>query len=151
MTLAFSVDDALLLSGLLIRDIAASRVVIVCLSVRRSRSSVDLMLFVLAVPDNVFLCCGRSGPDAGDLMLGFCCDLAVLSWVFIRGMREDIFSPAVEPFAFLLSVWDGYLFKEDIAEFHSFWRIYVTIPIACVADCLAPSESIAEGVPDAGC
>lgn len=115
VALVFSVA-VLLLSGLLIRDIVVSRVVTICFSVRRSRSSVDLMLFVLAVPDNVLLCAGRSGPDAGDLGPGFCCDLAVFSWVLTRGMRDDIFSPAIEPFAFLLSAWDEYLFEADIAE-----------------------------------
>lgn len=109
------------------------------------------MLFVLAVPDNVLLCGGRSGPDTGDLTPGFCCGLAVFSWVLMRGGREDIFSPAVEPFAFLLSTWDEYLFEEDIARVHRYRRMQVTTPIACVADRLAPSESIVEGVPDADC
>lgn len=108
----------------------------VCFSVRRSRSSVDLMLFVLAVPDNVLLCAGRSGPDAGDLVPDFWCGLEAFSERFVRGMREDIFSPTIEPFAFLLSAWDEYLFEADIAIDHIRWHIQVIMPKARVVDCL---------------
>lgn len=109
VALVFSVDICLR-SGLLTLETIVSRVVTVCFSVRRSRSSADLMLFVRALPDNVLLCDERSGPGAGefapdlDCVLDSNCVLAVLllSWVFMRGIRDDIFSPA-EPLLFLLS------------------------------------------------
>lgn len=68
VALVFSpvMDGPCLRSGLLTLDTMVSRVVTVCLSVRRSRSSVDLMLFVRGLPDSVLLWAGRSGPDAGE-------------------------------------------------------------------------------------
>lgn len=71
---AADVDGGYLRSGLLTLDTIVSRVVTVCFSVRRSRSSVDLVLFVRVLPDNVLFCAGRSGPDAGEFALG-------LAWV----------------------------------------------------------------------
>lgn len=108
VVLVFSVDMCLR-SGLLTLEVIVSRVVTVCFSVRRSRSSVDLMLFVRALPDSVLLCDGRSGPGAGEFAPDFDCVLdsywvlvVLLSWVLMRGIRDDIFSPA-KPLLFLLS------------------------------------------------
>lgn len=96
-------------TGLLIFEIDVSRVVTVRFSVRRSRSSVDRMLFVRVLPDNVLLCDGRSGPEDGEFVPDFdCvlvsnCVLVVLSWVFMRGARDDTLSPVAGPLALLFS------------------------------------------------
>lgn len=111
--------DIFLLSGLLILEIVVSRVVTMCFSVRRSRSSVDFIAFVRALPDCARLCGGRSVPAKGELGPDFWYVLdsnwvLVVSWVLMRGTRADVFSPADEPLCLLLSVWDGYLFEADI-------------------------------------
>lgn len=108
LVLSADVDGGYLRSGLLTLEAIVSRVVTVCFSVRRSRSSVDLMLFVRVLPDNVLFCAGRSGPDAGEFTLDLAWvlyskwALVVFSWAAMRGTRDDVFSPA-EPLLLLLS------------------------------------------------
>lgn len=70
LALSADIDGGYLRSGLLTLETIVSRVVTVCFSVRRSRSSVDLMLFVRALPDSVLFCAGRSGPDPGEFAPG---------------------------------------------------------------------------------
>lgn len=60
------IDGTCLRSGLLTLEVRVSRVVTMCLSVRLSRSSVDLMLFVRGFPECVRLCDGRSGGGTGE-------------------------------------------------------------------------------------
>lgn len=99
LALPVDIDGPCLRSGLLVLDVKVSRVVTVCFSVRRSLSSLDRMLFTRGLPDNVLLCGGRSGPEPGDSVPAFC-DLdsnevlVVLSRVFMRGIRDDVLSPA---------------------------------------------------------
>lgn len=108
LALSADADGACLQSGLLTLETMVSRVVTVCFSVRRSRSSVDLTFLVRGLPDNVLLCAGRSGPDAGEFApdLLWVLDskwlLVVFSWAPMRGIRDDAFSPA-EPLLLLLS------------------------------------------------
>lgn len=66
LSLGTDMDGTCRLSGLLTLEVTVSRVVTVCFSVRLSRSSVDLMLFVRGLPDNVLLWARRSGAGAGE-------------------------------------------------------------------------------------
>lgn len=97
LALLVDIDGPCLRSGLLVLDVKVSRVVTVCFSVRRS--SLDRMLFTRGFPDSVLLWGGRSGPDPGESVPAFC-DLdsnevlVVLSRVFMRGIRDDVLSPA---------------------------------------------------------
>lgn len=99
LALPVDIDGPCFRSGLLVLDVKVSRVVTVCFSVRRSLSSLDRMLFTRGLPDKVLLCGGRSGPEPGDSVPAFC-DLesnevlVVLSRVFMRGIRDDVLSPA---------------------------------------------------------
>lgn len=94
-------DGACLRSGLLVLETMVSRVVTVCLSVRRSRSSMDLMPFVRGLPDSVLLCASRSWANLGDAFPPLCGfgsnGLREVLSVFMRGMRADVFSPAAAP------------------------------------------------------
>lgn len=94
-------DGACLRSGLLVLDTMVSRVVTTCLSVRRSRSSVDLMLFVRGLPDSVLLCGGLSWANLGDAIPPLCGfgskGLRDVLSVFMRGTRADVFSPPAAP------------------------------------------------------
>lgn len=109
-----AIDDPCLRSGLLTLDTMVSRVVTVCLSVRRSRSSVDLMLFVRGLPDRVLLWAGRSGPDAGEFapdlawVLDSKWDLVVFSrsWAFIWGILGEVRSLAAPLFLLLSALAD---------------------------------------------
>lgn len=102
-------DGTCLLSGLLTLEVNVSRVVTVCFSVRRSRSSPGLMVFVRGLPDSVLLWAGRSGPEAGEFAPESCDRdakvevLVVFSWVLTRGAR---LSPAPAALFLLLSAWD---------------------------------------------
>jgi hypothetical protein len=99
LALPVDIDGPCLRSGLLVLDVKVSRVVTVCLSVRRSLSSFDRILLTRGLPDNVLLCGGRSGPEPGDSVPAFGGlesneVLAVLSRVLTRGIRCDVLSPA---------------------------------------------------------
>lgn len=117
----------LFLSGLLTLEVNVSRVVTVCFSVRRSRSSPGRIVFVRGFPDSVLLCVGRSGPEAGEFAPEFCVRdskedaLVVFSRVLTRGAR---LSPAPAAFfCLLLSALDCLaLWDIAVVGSRSVWR-----------------------------
>lgn len=119
-------DVACLRSELLVLETMVSLVVTLCLSVRRSRSSVDLKLFVRGLPDSVLLCASRSWANLGDAIPPFSGleskGLRVVLSVLMRGVRDDVFSPAAAPLdAPLPAPWVGFLVDADMFSDY-IWR-----------------------------
>lgn len=133
-------DGACLRSGLLVLETMVSRVVTVCFSVRRSRSSADLVVPVRGFPDNVLLCGNLSWANLGDAVPVFC-DLesngfrAVLS-VLERAKRDDGLSPAAALFVALPAPWAGFLVDADMVLDYIWSRNRVPRSlIACAPRC----------------